>query len=487
MPNLFAYIVYWLWVPTSLFVLQRAKSLRVAATFLVLTAVLFLPTLVEINPPGLPPLDRERLTGLILLVWIGIVHRKRFFASRPGLGPESVAFLLILGSFFTIQDNAFPLFYGPRILPALSMHDFLATSLGILFDHFIPFFLGRFLFTSPRTLKDIFLPLATMGLIYTFPVLFELRFSPMLNLFIYGFHPHRFLETVRYGGFRPMVFLGGGLAVSFFLSSATLAAVTLARARIRVFNIPGKVLVSFLFIVLVGAKSLASIIYALVFLPLLFATSPRSQVRIAAILAFSILAFISLRITEAIPTDTIVSIASSINEERGASLKYRFDQEVGLINQAREKPIFGWGGYGRNLLFDEFTGQDISTPDGYWIILFGMSGIVGLYGSFLLILFPIFIAQRSLQKVPSKSEREFLAALSLLVAICGIDLIPNGLFTRLPYFFAGALFGAARGATRRSVRRSHSRPTPSQSSLQTFEAAPDSIAKYRHSGRRATH
>lgn len=38
---------------------------------------------------------------------------------------------------------------------------------------------------------------------YTIPMLIELRLSPQMNVWVYGFFQHDFIQTVRYGGSLP--------------------------------------------------------------------------------------------------------------------------------------------------------------------------------------------------------------------------------------------------------------------------------------------
>ena len=56
------------------------------------------------------------------------------------------------------------------------------------------------------------------GLIYVPLCLFEVRMSPQLHNMVYGFAQHSFGQTVRGGGWRPMVFMQHGLAVGLFMS-----------------------------------------------------------------------------------------------------------------------------------------------------------------------------------------------------------------------------------------------------------------------------
>ena len=62
------------------------------------------------------------------------------------------------------------------------------------------------------------------GLVYVPFCLFEVKQSPQLHVIVYGYMPHDFGQQVRFGGYRPMVFLGHGLLVAFFMSTAMILA-----------------------------------------------------------------------------------------------------------------------------------------------------------------------------------------------------------------------------------------------------------------------
>ena len=82
--------------------------------------------------------------------------------------------------------------------------------------------------------------------------------------------------------------------------------------------------------------------------------------------------------------------------------------------------------------------------DGAWIIFLSEWGVVGLITRFSLVLLPIFMVRRRLRKF-AKPHQLRLAGLSVILGITGIDLLPNGFFSALPMFLAGAVAGLAQG------------------------------------------
>ena len=61
--------------------------------------------------------------------------------------------------------------------------------------------------------------------------LYEIRMSPQLHYLVYGFYPSFFGMSVRFGGYRPTVFLQHGLAVGMWMTSASLVGVWLWYSR----------------------------------------------------------------------------------------------------------------------------------------------------------------------------------------------------------------------------------------------------------------
>src|SRR5207302_8625560 len=74
--------------------------------------------------------------------------------------------------------------------------------------------------------------------------------------------------------------------------------------------------------------------------------------------------------------------------DRADSVQDRLENDDLMIQRAVERPVFGWGGWGRNRVYVKAQGEDSSVTDGLWIIAFGTRGWVGLLGVCLSILLP---------------------------------------------------------------------------------------------------
>jgi len=154
------------------------------------------------------------------------------------------------------------------------------------------------------------------------------------------------------------------------------------------------------------------------------------------------LCYPALRTTNLFPTTLLLDAAASLDADRAASLKFRFDNEDRLLQRASERFWFGWGRFGRNRVYSE-TGRDLSITDGEWIIRLGIFGFVGFVAEFGLIAFSVFRVLPAIKFAESKRDSIFISALALIVAINLVDLLPNASISPWTWFLAGALMGQA--------------------------------------------
>jgi len=308
-----------------------------------------------------------------------------------------------------------------------------------------PFLLGLAIYRKPGDLRALLIAFAVAGMIYIPPTLWEVRMSPTLHRVVYGyFQGDDFSETRRWGGYRPVVLMSHGLALARFFVCATMAAFVFGNTARRFLGLPWKINKWILFIVVILCKSTGAIVYILASLPLLIRRKAKSMVQIAMLLAAIVFLYPVLRFTGAFPVQGVLNASTSLfGSDRSDSMAFRFKNEDVMLARARERPLFGWGSYGRNFVFDTYG--RISIPDGYWILTLGQLGVTGFTVAFGLLLVPIFIARRRLKTMTDEQERRLLTGSSLILAIVAVDLIPNGMWGLYPYVLAGALTGALRG------------------------------------------
>jgi hypothetical protein len=437
--NWFAYFALLTW-PLAALLLYRTRSASEATVWTILGALLLLPAQLPIKIPMIPAIDKASVSAVSAVVGC-LLLAPRFKRSGAGFGlTEILAALYIFGPVVTAVLNNDPIVVGDRILPGVGWYDGISALLSqtILF---LPFLVGRRFLYKTEDIETILRALALAGVLYSLPMLLEVRLSPQLSNWIYGYFPSSFIGEIRDDRFRPVVFMNNGLTVAFFASTAFLAAVVLGRVNSRFGKLPAGGITAYLGALLIFCKSYGSLVYAVVFASLIRWTKPATQVRIAVLLAGIAILYPVLRMADYFPADQLVSVSASFNQERANSLKFRFDQEQQLLARASERFFFGWGRYGRNRVYDEESGRDASTTDGLWILILGQFGFVGFLGQFGLLTLPVFRVGAAIKRVRSAREAIFVAALTGIVALTVIEQLPNASVTPWSWLLAGALLG----------------------------------------------
>jgi len=439
-PNFFAYIALFGW-PFFVSHLFKRYPLNKAIILSILLGYLFLPVGLDVDFPLIPPLNKESIPSLAV-----------FFVIRYGLGKrvplyskfDFFSFLVILflvSPIFTVLSNFDPVYTGANVIPGLSIRDIVSVLIR-QWIVLIPLLVGRQFLKEPKDLELVLKLIVSIGLVYSLFELFEVRMSPQLHRWTYGYHTAGFGQQKRGGGFRPTVFLGHGLWVAFYTMISVISATLLWRLKkTAVTFVSNKQVVFYLFIVLVFCKTLGSLIYAMAIVPLIYWGSVNLQVRVIKILTFICILYPLLRIYEYFPITMLLDWAYSYDAERGQSLQYRFDQENALLARAQEKLFSGWGGWGRNRIYDLETGNDISITDGHWIIVLGIYGLIGFIAEFGIFLYSVYHAVSVVQKIKDSKEKVLLASFSLILLIYVVDLLPNDPLSPLTWLIAGALYG----------------------------------------------
>jgi hypothetical protein len=444
-PNSFAILVLWLW-PIAAIIFYSSKPVVPATLWTILAADLFLPFGTSFKFAMIPELDKFSISAFCALVGCMIVTKRRLQLSNNFGFTEVFIFTFIASPVITSLLNGDTLVYGSTVLPGVGIYDGLSAVLG-QFVTLIPFFLGRQFLRKPRDLQRILETLVFAGLIYSIPLLFEIRFSPQLHYWVYGYTPTNFDQEMRAdGGYRPMAFMGHGLTACFFLMTTVVASAALWRMKIRVLRFGAGPFTAYLGVVLVLCKSAAALIYGLVLVPLVGWAKPSLQLRLAVVFAAVALLYPAMRTAELVPTQTILEMARAVDEARAVSLEVRFTQEEELLQKAFERPIFGWGRFGRSRVFVvdwRNIGFDSSVTDGRWVITLGVYGLVGFLAEFGLLAIPIFRAAKASRAAKTRQEAICLSAIALIMAINMIELLPNSTLHSWSWLVAGALLGCS--------------------------------------------
>lgn len=416
-------------------------GLAAAVSVTVIYGYLFLPIRPVVNLPILPPIDKTSIPALAALFFVLSALQSSASPNRLGLIPQGKLLRILLIGFLlcgvgAAYLNSDTLRYGSTVIPGMSLYDGLS-SIGIALVTLLPFVIGYCCLATPKDQRVLLSVLAVAGVVYSVLCLYEMRMAPQLNMKIYGFFPHDWIQHRRGSGWRPIVFLEHGLWVAVFLSMAAIAGLGLFRLQageqtrkgLWLALITGATL--FLTGQLTGTLILLACGSLVLFAPL------RLQFIFAAAISAIVLLYPLARGANLIPVDAVLSVAESISEDRADSLEFRVNHEEILLEKARQRPMFGWGGWGRGLIYDQ-AGRLTSITDGYWIIVFGNGGLARYLTEMGLLCLPIILLarrQRSFQLGPET------AVVVLVLAGNLIDLMPNAGISPITWLLAGALWG----------------------------------------------
>lgn len=415
---------------------QRLPAQK-AAIWSLLGAYMLLPSSLEVDAPLLPPLDKMSITAVTTLMLCWAFGSTIPRAPLPSIIPV-LACIFVVSPLLTSFDNSYELEIAGNSIPGfypLVALKFAGRNLLSL----IPLYIGcRFLANSDGRMA-LLKAVPTAMLFYSLPMMFEIRMSPQLHRWIYGYFPHAsFAQQIRDGGFRPVVFFPHGLTLALFTSLTLLATLLLFRLKTRIFSVSPSLLSSYFAGLLLLCKSLGPIIYAVVFAPLILFTRPRFWVRIGCAVSIVACAYPFLRTNGLSPVDLVTIAAREVSPKRSASFEVRVRNENELLAKANEKPLFGWGGWGRSRIYDEATGTDISVTDGAWIIEYGTFGWTGYLSLFGLLAAALFSAARRTTNELSAGNIA-RGGLALLLAVHIIDSIPNATDMSLVFLIAGCI------------------------------------------------
>ncbi len=456
MPNIFAYVVLFGW-PLVVFQLFRRLAPDAALGWSILAGYLILPTKTALDLPGMPAINKDAvpvlIAGFLLLIGMGRSaegnlqppsdQAARSKVKAPGMPGgwliKGLIGLLLLSPLLTVLTNSDPVVFGPLFIPGMRLYDAVSI-IGALTITALPYLLARRYIASPESHETLLKILVSSMIVYSLLVMYEIRMSPQLNAMFYGFFPHEFLQHIRADGFRPVVFLYHGLWLAIMLAMAIVAALAMWRQKLSRNARAGQwlFLAIFLLVVLYLSKSLGALVVVLIFLPVMLLLGVRGQLMIATIIAGLVLCYPMLRANHLVPVERIIELAGQIDEERAGSFAFRVVNEDALLARASQRPLAGWGTWGRSEVFDPETGTSTTVTDGAWIITIGAFGWLGYIASFGLLTLPILLLLLGRKRLGIEPATSGLA---LVLATNLLDLLPNATLTPVTWLIGGALIG----------------------------------------------
>lgn len=409
---------------------------------------LFLPV-ASYKFEGVPEYSKTTVTSLTVLLCAGMLDSRRFLQFRPHFLDAAV-----LG--FCIAPLASSLTNG------LGLYDGCSATFSQLVIWAAPYLVGRLYVRSAEDARLFLTCLFVGGLTYLPLCWVEMRLSPQLHNWIYGFAQHEFLQTIRGDGYRPMVFMQHGLSLGLYMTSAAIAGLALLQAKSlgvlsRYGGVP-LVYISLLNIPLLRSGN-AIITTILGVSTLIVATRFGRTVALPLLLVLTAMpaAYVVDRLTVDLSSSTLIGLAEQASADRADSLEFRVNQERSLIAKAMERPLFGWGGWGRARVFSE-DGTDRSVTDSLWIIVLGNNGIVGLLAlGAMLLLGPITACFALRGASWSDAETVCWITLALIVVLYAADCCVNAMPNPIYMICAGGLTSAGRVVSQRISHRSSTR------------------------------
>ncbi|MBI1375471.1 MAG: hypothetical protein GC159_22380 [Phycisphaera sp.] len=391
---MYAAIVALILWPALVLLLFLTLPQRKAIIWAFLLGVMFLPQKVTIFINGLPDIDKRAMTVIAPSVFAAAALLRQPFTYRLRWFDWPMIVWCLL-PFATSLSNELPILEGISAVFAQT----------IIWG--IPYAIGRIFFNDLRGIHELAHATYCAGLIYLPLCWIELRLSPQLHMIVYGFHQHSFAEHVRWGGYRPMVFMEHAIMVGCWMAFCTIMGVAISMPK-RLLRDSSGLLRAGTLLALFVTTILCKVVFVIVLLfagmvvltlPFLF----KSRVPLAILIAAPIIYIGTSHFSYV--TDLAIEWSSAVfSPERVDSLRIRLTSERLIVSRAMQRPVLGWGRFGRHLgeervEDDNMTYFYLDTPDGkvrvipdaFWVNTIGQWGLTGLVAMIAFMLLPGFV------------------------------------------------------------------------------------------------
>jgi hypothetical protein len=431
--NVLVPIVMFGWIPVVFYIFLRYPPQRaVIISFIV--AWLFLPV-ADFKFPGIPDYSKMTATSYGVLLATAVYDSERFKSFRASWIDIPILCWCIIAPIMSSLTND------------LGLHDAISNALSQTVTWGIPYFLGRIYLNNLAGLKKLAVGIFIGGLIYIPFIWIENRTFSSLHVAVYGLDTGRDMaQSFRLGGYRAQVFMEHGLMLGVWMMSSCIMGIVLWRMGIikRIWNQPIGLWVALLLITFITARSTGAYNLFLIGSLALFIGWWFRNSLLIWLLAAGICCYLFFAASGNFPNKQIIAAITPVfPEERVQSLEFRFNNEEILGLKARQQPVFGWGGFGRNRVFNEI-GEDVSVTDSMWIIAFGIYGTFGLIALTTSILLPVLaFCIRYPARMWSNPNVAPAAALAICVCLYMLDSVLNAMVNPIFMLAAGGLAGIA--------------------------------------------
>jgi len=384
-----------------IFLLFALFPSRQAVIYSALWGWLFVPFRI-IPMPGLTEYSKMSALPLGILLATPFFDANRLLKLRPKIWDLPALIFTICPIFTSLHND-------------LGLHDGLAGMASQFSLWTGAYLVGRIYFTDLEGMRDLAFGFVIGGLLYVPLCLYEIRMSPQLNMKIYGFITYEFSQSIRLGGYRPVVFMEHGIAVGNWMMSATIVAVWLWMCRTFTFrwHFPAKYWVLALVVTTAIMHSIEAVALVAVAMGTLLAVKWFGTRWGLILLMLAPPIYCYARTSEVFTGDYLVQTFGQISPDRAKSLEVRLHNEDLLTERAMESPVYGWGGYDRFEVLNS-KGQNLAVPDQFWVIEFGQRGLVGLIALEAMLLVPCLVL---MLRVPVRYWTHPAVAPALVLAV----------------------------------------------------------------------
>lgn len=421
-----AVLILW---PLIVFAFFSAMPFHRAVVFSFVAGWLFLPT-ISIQLPGFPDWSKTTSTVFGVMVCAAAKHPQKFLAFRP--------------AWYDLPTLLFCLTpFASSVTSGAGAYDGFSSILDELFRWGFPYLIGRIFLSTAENNRRLAMAIAIGGIIYVPLCLLEVRMSPVIKLKVYQIAAFSNSDFgLRYGGYRPVVFLATGLELGWWMCCATLCTQQLwaSGAAKKLWGYPMKFFTGLMIFTTIVCKSTGAMVQLAVGMLVIYL----SRYSKTSILAWGLILippiYCAGRPVGFLTSATLKDFArNTVGGERGQSLAYRFDQEDILIRHALLKPVFGWARAGFNPVGPN---GKAAVPDGYWIITLGSAGYVSLFLLNLMLLLPLaLVTKRFAPKSWMKPDVVSTVSLAVLIALFMVDNLSNAMLNPVFAVAVGAVCG----------------------------------------------
>lgn len=416
--------------PAVVLVLFAFVPARTAVLTSMLGAWMFLPIAGFKLAPGIPDVTKMSVTCLSVVMCAAVFDARRFSTLRWSV-LDSFILVWVLCPIPSAVSSGYGLYEG------------FSLSFGVLVAWGLPYLIGRLYFCDQRGLSELALALVIAGLVYMPFVLFEVRMSPQLHTWVYGFHQHDFGQSKRGGGWRPTVFMQHGLAVALFMATAAISAfwLWLSGASKVIWRVPIWAVSAGLIVTTVLCKSSgASILMIAACGALVIAKHFRAVWPIVG-LSSLVPTYIGSRMLGLWDAGVLVRWAGAVS-----------DREDSLLSRLRSEDILlraigghSWLGLGRlESVYGSVEEGEKFIPDALWVISFAKTGLLGLTALFGVLLVPVVaFSWRWRTVVFRDSSAAPAVALAVVLVIYALDCLMNAMPNPIYTLIAGGLVAAS--------------------------------------------